>query len=162
MAHCLALTCFMNSKASRSLQKASLEGKTCLKQSGIPWVKLHLTLISEMKMKYHCSLPFEPDVWGFKLCFHVQGEYGGGNQKKTSGTLHLFNVTLEDDGMYICVTHNPILNTSKRSKPAKLNVQGEFMFFNACFLFLYYHSKLSLVYVWFTSQCYITWHIYCS
>lgn len=29
--------------------------------------------------------------------------------------------------MYICVTHNPLLNISKRSKPAKLSVQGEFM-----------------------------------
>lgn len=69
-----------------------------------------------------------------KLCLHVQGEYGGGNQKKTSGTLHLFNVTLEDDGMYICVTHSPLLNISKDSKPAKLTVQGEFLFFtlNSC------------------------------
>ncbi|KAM8885744.1 uncharacterized protein AB9W97_013209 isoform 2-T2 [Spinachia spinachia] len=55
---------------------------------------------------------------------HVQGEYGGGNQKKTSGTLHLFNVTLEDDGMYICVTHSRSLNISKRSSPAKLTVHG--------------------------------------
>ncbi|XP_044053215.1 titin [Siniperca chuatsi] len=54
----------------------------------------------------------------------IQGEYGGGNQKKTSGTLHLFNVTLEDDGIYICVTHSPLLNISKKSKPAKLTVQG--------------------------------------
>lgn len=65
----------------------------------------------------------------FKLCFHVQGEYGGGNQKKTSGTLHLFNVTLEDDGIYICVTHSPLLNISKKSKPAKLTVQGEITLF---------------------------------
>ncbi|XP_040052217.2 uncharacterized protein LOC120831123 isoform X1 [Gasterosteus aculeatus] len=55
---------------------------------------------------------------------HIQGEYGGGNQKKTSATLHLFNVTLEDDGMYICVTHSRSLNTSKRSSPAKLTVHG--------------------------------------
>nr|XP_033475526.1 peroxidasin homolog [Epinephelus lanceolatus] len=55
---------------------------------------------------------------------HIQGEFGGGNQRKTSGTLHLINVTLEDDGTYICVTHNPVLNISKKSKPAKLNVQG--------------------------------------
>ncbi|KAF0034133.1 hypothetical protein F2P81_014199 [Scophthalmus maximus] len=54
----------------------------------------------------------------------IQGEYGGGHQKKTSGTLHLFNVTLEDDGMYICVTHNPSLNISSKSKAAKLTVQG--------------------------------------
>ncbi|KAM3611520.1 uncharacterized protein V6R79_019985 [Siganus canaliculatus] len=53
-----------------------------------------------------------------------QGEYGGGNQRKTSGTLHLINVTLEEDGIYICVTHNPFLNISKRSKPAKLTVHG--------------------------------------
>ncbi|XP_042277842.1 roundabout homolog 3 [Thunnus maccoyii] len=54
----------------------------------------------------------------------IQGEFGGGNQRKTSGTLHLFNVTFEDDGMYICVTHNSLLNISKKSKPAKLTVQG--------------------------------------
>lgn len=66
-------------------------------------------------------------------CFPVQGEYGGGKQKKTSGTLYLFNVTLEDDGMYFCVTHNALLNISKRSKPAKLTVQGEleFSFFSS-------------------------------
>ncbi|TNN60187.1 Hemicentin-1 [Liparis tanakae] len=55
---------------------------------------------------------------------HIQGEYGGGNQKKTSGTLHLSNVTLEDDGIYTCVTHSPSLNISKESRPAKLSVQG--------------------------------------
>ncbi|KAF7663453.1 hypothetical protein LDENG_00210450, partial [Lucifuga dentata] len=52
------------------------------------------------------------------------GVYGGGTQKKTSGTLHLFNITLEDDGIYICVTHNPLLNISRESKPAKLTVLG--------------------------------------
>ncbi|KAK2901793.1 uncharacterized protein [Channa argus] len=54
----------------------------------------------------------------------IQGEYGGGNQRKISGTLHLSNVTLGDDGMYICVTHNHLLNISKKSKPAKLTVHG--------------------------------------
>nr|XP_043881548.1 peroxidasin homolog isoform X2 [Solea senegalensis]XP_043881549.1 peroxidasin homolog isoform X2 [Solea senegalensis] len=54
----------------------------------------------------------------------IQGEFGGGNHKKTSGTLRLFNVTLEDDGIYICVTHNPLLNISTKSKPATLTVQG--------------------------------------
>ncbi|XP_034547391.1 uncharacterized protein LOC117818562 [Notolabrus celidotus] len=54
----------------------------------------------------------------------IQGEYGGGNGKKTSGTLHLFNVTLEDVGMYVCVTHNPSLHISKKSRPAKLTVLG--------------------------------------
>ncbi|KAF3695483.1 Neogenin [Channa argus] len=53
-----------------------------------------------------------------------RGEYGGGNQRKISGTLHLSNVTLGDDGMYICVTHNHLLNISKKSKPAKLTVHG--------------------------------------
>ncbi|XP_030000392.1 flocculation protein FLO11 isoform X2 [Sphaeramia orbicularis] len=53
----------------------------------------------------------------------IQGEYGGGNQRKTSGTLHLFNVTLEDDGIYVCLTYNPSLNISKMSKPATLTVQ---------------------------------------
>ncbi|CAG5925182.1 unnamed protein product [Menidia menidia] len=53
-----------------------------------------------------------------------QGEYGGGHQKKTSGTLYLMNVTLEDDGTYVCVTHNRLLNVreEKKSKPAKLTV----------------------------------------
>lgn len=58
---------------------------------------------------------------------YSQGVYGGGYQEKTSGTLHLFNVTLEDDGIYVCVTHNPLLNISKRSRPAKLNVIGKFL-----------------------------------
>ncbi|XP_023199095.1 roundabout homolog 2-like [Xiphophorus maculatus] len=53
-----------------------------------------------------------------------QGEYGGGQQKKTSGTLHLFNATLQDDGIYVCVAHNSLLNISRRSKPAKLTVEG--------------------------------------
>lgn len=57
---------------------------------------------------------------------YTQGVYGGGNQRKTSSTLHLFNVTLEDDGIYVCVTHNPLLNISKKSRPAKLTVRGEF------------------------------------
>lgn len=92
----------------------------------------------KIKMKYYCI---------FSVCFHVQGEYGGGNQKKTSGTLHLFNITLEDDGIYICVTHSPLLNISKKSKPAKLTVQGEFVFF--LLLYLSFHTgKLSL-HVWF-------------
>lgn len=60
------------------------------------------------------------------FCFPIQGEYGGGQQKKTSGTLHLSNVTLEDDGMYICVTHNALLDINKKSKAAKLSVQGDY------------------------------------
>lgn len=59
------------------------------------------------------------------MCHPAQGEYGGGHQKKTSGTLHLFNVTLEDEGDYVCVTHNPLLNISKKSRQARLTVQGE-------------------------------------
>lgn len=62
------------------------------------------------------------------MFFYTQGVYGGGNQRKTSSTLHLFNVTLEDDGIYVCVTHNPLMNISKRSRPAKLTVRGEFFF----------------------------------
>lgn len=62
------------------------------------------------------------------MFLYTQGVYGGGNQRKTSSTLHLFNVTLEDDGIYVCVTHNPLLNISKRSRPAKLTVRGEFFF----------------------------------
>ncbi|XP_061880475.1 hemicentin-1 isoform X1 [Entelurus aequoreus] len=54
----------------------------------------------------------------------IQGEYGGGQQKKTSGTLHLLNVSLEDDGRYVCVTYSPSLNISKKSQPARLTVLG--------------------------------------
>ncbi|CAL9708144.1 unnamed protein product [Knipowitschia caucasica] len=54
----------------------------------------------------------------------IQGEYGGGSQRKTSGTLHLYNITLNDDGTYTCITFNPALGTSKRSRSAKLTVQG--------------------------------------
>ncbi|KAK7934331.1 hypothetical protein WMY93_005227 [Mugilogobius chulae] len=59
----------------------------------------------------------------------IQGEYGGGNQRKTSGTLHLYNITVEDDGTYICITYNPLLNISKMSNKAKLVVQGKFYTF---------------------------------
>ncbi|XP_077570985.1 uncharacterized protein LOC144195314 isoform X2 [Stigmatopora nigra] len=52
----------------------------------------------------------------------TQGEYGGGWQKKTSGTLRLVNVSLADDGIYICQTINLLLNISRRSRPAKLTV----------------------------------------
>ncbi|KAK6306587.1 hypothetical protein J4Q44_G00235120 [Coregonus suidteri] len=54
----------------------------------------------------------------------IQGQYGGGNQRKTSGTLHLSNVLIEDEGEYVCVTHNPLVNTSLESKAATLTVQG--------------------------------------
>ncbi|KAM6965399.1 protogenin A [Aplochiton taeniatus] len=54
----------------------------------------------------------------------IQGQYGGGSQKKTTGTLHLPNVTLEDEGTYVCVTHNPLLNTSTESSSAVLTVLG--------------------------------------
>lgn len=46
--------------------------------------------------------------------------------------------------MYICVTYNPILNISKRSKPAKLNVQGELMFSMLDFYSYIYTTKLSV------------------
>ncbi|XP_057688183.1 neuroglian [Corythoichthys intestinalis] len=51
-----------------------------------------------------------------------QGEYGGGRQKKMSGTLRLVNVSLEDGGAYVCQTVNPLLNITRRSRPAKLTV----------------------------------------
>ncbi|XP_019741002.1 myosin light chain kinase, smooth muscle [Hippocampus comes] len=51
-----------------------------------------------------------------------QGEYGGGRQKKTSGTLHLVNVSVEDSGEYVCQTVNPSLNISRTSRPARLTV----------------------------------------
>ncbi|KAK0143446.1 Protogenin B [Merluccius polli] len=54
----------------------------------------------------------------------VQGQYGGGNQKKTSGTLHVTNVTQADGGVYMCVTHNPLFNASQRSAKAVLTVLG--------------------------------------
>ncbi|KAI5088213.1 roundabout-like 1-like [Silurus meridionalis] len=52
----------------------------------------------------------------------IQGQYGGGSQKKTSGTLHLTNVSKSDQGHYVCVTHNPLLNISKESGTATLKV----------------------------------------
>ncbi|XP_077416337.1 uncharacterized protein LOC144048347 [Vanacampus margaritifer] len=51
-----------------------------------------------------------------------QGEYGGGREKKTSGTLHLVNVSVADGGTYVCRTVNPSLNISRKSRPAKLTV----------------------------------------
>ncbi|KAF5888675.1 hemicentin-2-like isoform X1, partial [Clarias magur] len=50
------------------------------------------------------------------------GQYGGGSQRKTSGTLHLINATKADQGHYVCVTHNPLLNISKESAIATLIV----------------------------------------
>ncbi|KAL7839800.1 hypothetical protein SRHO_G00264580 [Serrasalmus rhombeus] len=54
----------------------------------------------------------------------IQGQYGGGSQKKTSGTLHLVNTTKADQGIYVCITHNPLLNISKESTPATLTIRG--------------------------------------
>ncbi|XP_039525054.1 hemicentin-1-like isoform X2 [Pimephales promelas] len=54
----------------------------------------------------------------------IQGQYGGGSQRKTSGTLHMANITKTDQGIYICVTHNPLLNISKESHAATLTVHG--------------------------------------
>ncbi|KTG40672.1 hypothetical protein cypCar_00026975 [Cyprinus carpio] len=52
----------------------------------------------------------------------IQGQYGGGSQRKTSGTLHMANITKADQGVYICITHNHLLNISKGSKAATLTV----------------------------------------
>ncbi|KAK7165114.1 hypothetical protein R3I94_003475 [Phoxinus phoxinus] len=54
----------------------------------------------------------------------IQGQYGGGSQRKTSGTLHMANITKTDQGIYICITHNPLLNISKESQAATLTVHG--------------------------------------
>ncbi|XP_016383318.1 uncharacterized protein LOC107720193 [Sinocyclocheilus rhinocerous] len=54
----------------------------------------------------------------------VMGQYGGGSQRKTSGTLHMANITKADQGVYICITHNPLLNISKGSQAATLTVHG--------------------------------------
>ncbi|XP_016090019.1 hemicentin-1-like [Sinocyclocheilus grahami] len=54
----------------------------------------------------------------------IQGQYGGGSQRKTSGTLHMANITNADQGVYICITHNPLLNISKGSQAATLTVHG--------------------------------------
>ncbi|XP_073807729.1 uncharacterized protein isoform X2 [Danio rerio] len=54
----------------------------------------------------------------------IQGQYGGGSQRKTSGTLHLANVTKADQGIYICLTRNHLLNISKESHAAALTVHG--------------------------------------
>ncbi|XP_072520598.1 protein sidekick-2 isoform X2 [Salminus brasiliensis] len=54
----------------------------------------------------------------------IQGQYGGGSQRKTSGTLHLVNTTKADRGIYVCLTNNPLLNISKESTAATLTVRG--------------------------------------
>ncbi|KAK1792159.1 hypothetical protein P4O66_001764 [Electrophorus voltai] len=53
----------------------------------------------------------------------IQGQYGGGGQRKTSGTLHLVNTTKSDQGIYACVTFNSFLNISKVSSAATLAVR---------------------------------------
>ncbi|KAJ7993998.1 hypothetical protein DPEC_G00261390 [Dallia pectoralis] len=63
------------------------------------------------------------DSMPFTKGTQIQGQYGGGNQRKTSGTLHLWNISREDQGEYICVTHNPLLNTSQESIAATLTIQ---------------------------------------
>ncbi|XP_016131069.1 neural cell adhesion molecule 1-like [Sinocyclocheilus grahami] len=57
----------------------------------------------------------------------IQGQYGGGSQRKTSGTLHMANITNADQGVYICITHNPLLNISKGSQAATLTVHGSYV-----------------------------------
>ncbi|XP_031441309.1 netrin receptor DCC-like [Clupea harengus] len=52
----------------------------------------------------------------------IQGQYGGGNERKTSATLQIERVSEEDEGVYVCVTHNSLLNISKESNMATLNV----------------------------------------
>ncbi|CAB1319561.1 unnamed protein product, partial [Coregonus sp. 'balchen'] len=39
-------------------------------------------------------------------------------------TLFTKGAQIQDDGEYVCVTHNPLLNTSRESKAATLTVQG--------------------------------------
>ncbi|XP_034765138.2 hemicentin-1-like [Acipenser ruthenus] len=52
-----------------------------------------------------------------------QGQYGGGNHMKVSGTLHIPVVSQEDEGEYVCVTHNPLLGTDVYSEAAILTVR---------------------------------------
>ncbi|XP_067825523.1 uncharacterized protein [Heptranchias perlo] len=56
--------------------------------------------------------------------FQFQGHYGGKNSLKVSGTLRIVNVSKEDEGEYICVTHNPLLNVTVYSTPATLKVKA--------------------------------------
>ncbi|XP_066569159.1 roundabout homolog 3 isoform X2 [Amia ocellicauda] len=53
----------------------------------------------------------------------IQGEYGGGNYKKISGTLHIPAVSKEDEGKYVCVTYNSVLGVHLYSEPASLTVE---------------------------------------
>ncbi|KAG7481546.1 hypothetical protein MATL_G00068150 [Megalops atlanticus] len=69
-------------------------------------------------------ITWEKDGWLFTKGTQIQGQYGGGSQKKTSGTLHLTNVSKEDEGEYVCVTHNTLLRVHMESDSAKLTVQG--------------------------------------
>ncbi|XP_048849286.1 hemicentin-2-like [Brienomyrus brachyistius] len=54
----------------------------------------------------------------------IQGEYGGGSHLKTTGTLYLADVSKDDEGEYICVTHNPLLSIRLQSAAATVTVQG--------------------------------------
>ncbi|XP_076854212.1 peroxidasin homolog isoform X2 [Brachyhypopomus gauderio] len=54
----------------------------------------------------------------------IQGQYGGGSQRKTSGTLHLANTTKVDEGFYVCVTYNSLLDVSRASRGATLALRG--------------------------------------
>ncbi|XP_072561163.1 uncharacterized protein [Paramormyrops kingsleyae] len=54
----------------------------------------------------------------------IQGQYGGGSHLKTTGTLYLADVSKDDEGEYICVTHNPLLSIRLQSAAATLTVQA--------------------------------------
>nr|XP_023648028.1 uncharacterized protein LOC111833710 isoform X2 [Paramormyrops kingsleyae] len=54
----------------------------------------------------------------------IQGQYGGGSHLKTTGTLYLADVSKDDEGEYICVTHNPLLSIRLQSAVATLTVQA--------------------------------------
>ncbi|GCB65567.1 hypothetical protein scyTo_0007747 [Scyliorhinus torazame] len=53
-----------------------------------------------------------------------QGQYGDKNSLKVSGTLHIANVSKEDEGKYVCVTHNSLLDVSVYSTAATLKIKA--------------------------------------
>lgn len=52
------------------------------------------------------------------------------------------NITKADQGIYICITHNPLLNISKESQAATLTVHGKLYNFD---IFYIYASDLLII-----------------
>nr|XP_015222284.1 PREDICTED: uncharacterized protein LOC107079839 [Lepisosteus oculatus] len=133
-----------------SLREADLGTYTCQASSGSSLVNatIHIskayldsvfyspasqTVRAGQSVFFNCvsgdSLPLAQISWEkdgqlFREGTQIQGQYGGGDHKKISGTLHIPSASKEDEGNYTCVTHNPLLATRMQSVAASLTVQA--------------------------------------